>query len=209
MTANRELIFYHAPQSRSTGVLTLLEELAADYEIKVLNMKAGDLKKPQYLALNHMGKVPALVHGGALVTEQSAIYIYLADLYSNARLAPAIHDPLRGPYLRWMIFYSSCFEPAIVDRSLKREPAPPSMSPYGDFDTMFETLVGQLGQGDYLLGETFSAVDVLWGSALAWITRFQLIPALPVIQHYLERVNARPAFIWAKAKDLELAAGFE
>ena len=104
-----------------------------------------------------MGKVPAIVHDGALVTEQGAVYTYLADLYPEAGITPAIGDPLRGPYLRWMFFYNASFEPALVDKSMKREPAPPSTSPYGDYDTVMKTLGGQLGDGPYLLGERFTA----------------------------------------------------
>ena len=95
MNLNRKVTLFHAPNTRSTGVLTLLEELGADYELKVLNMKAGDLRKPEYLAVNPMGKVPALLHEGALVTEQIAIYQYLADLYADRGLAPQI-DALKA-----------------------------------------------------------------------------------------------------------------
>lgn len=206
MISTQQLTFFHSPNTRSTAVLTLLKELGADYHLHVLNMKAGEQRKPEYLAINPMGKVPAVMHGDALITEQVAVFIYLGDLFPEAGLAPKIGDPLRGPYLRWMAFYGSCFEPAIIDRSQKREPAPPGTSPYGDFDTMFKTLTDQLGKGHYLLGNKFTAVDVLWGTALRWITQYQLVPALPVIQAYVDRVNARPAAAWAAAKDAELAA---
>ncbi len=135
-----------------------------------------------------------------------AVFIYLADLYPEAGLAPAIGDPLRGPYLRWLAFYGSCFEPAVVDRAMKREPAPASTAPYGDYDTMLKTLTDQLAAGPYLLGERFSAADVLWGTALTWTTMFKLVPELPAISAYMARVNARPAVARARAKDAELAA---
>ena len=154
-----------------------------------------------------MGKVPAVKHGEAIVTEQVAIYIYLADLYPEAGLAPPIGDPLRGPYLRWIAFYGSCFEPAIVDHAQKREPAPRSTSPYADYDTMLKTLTDQLAKGDYLLGDRVSAADVLWGTALTWTTGFKLVPLVPVIRAYIERMNARPAVTRAKAKDAEIVAG--
>jgi glutathione S-transferase len=206
MIANRQISLYHAPNTRSSGALTLLEELRADYRLHALNMKAGEQRCAEYLAINPMGKVPAIEHNGALVTEQVAIYLYLADLYPEAGLAPPIGDPLRGPYLRWMVYYGSCFEPALVDRAMKRQPAPPSTSPYGDYDTMLKTLINQLSMGPYMLGEKFTAVDVLWGTALDWTTRFQLVPAIPVIQTYIERINARPSVTRAKAIDVELAA---
>src|SRR5271169_3581506 len=139
MTTNETIILYHAPQSRSSATLALLEELAAPYELHVLNMKAGEQRQKGYLAVNPLGKVPAIRHRGALVTEQVAIFIYLADLFPEAGLAPAIGDPLRGPYLRWMVYYAACYEPGLIDKAQKREPGPIAMSPYGDFDVMLGT----------------------------------------------------------------------
>ena len=198
--------FFHSPQSRSAGTRALLEELAADYELHVLSLKTGEQRQPAYLAINPMGKVPAIHHDGALVTEQPAVFIYLADLYAEAGLAPPIGDPLRGPYLRWLVFYGSCFEPAVTDRSLQREPASTSTCGYGDYDTMLKTVVDQLEKGPYLLGERFSAADVLWGTALNWTTMFKLVPELPVIRAYIDRVLARPGVQRAAALDAELVA---
>ena len=172
MTDDRKITFFHSPNSRSTGVLILLDELGADYHLHLLNINTGEQRQPDYLKINPMGKVPAVVHHGALVTEQAAVYLYLADLYPEKGLAPPIGDPLRGPYLRWMVFYGSCFEPAVVDRSLKRDPPPLSTSPYGNYDTMLQTLTAQLEKGPFLLGEKFTAADVLWGTALTWTTMF-------------------------------------
>jgi glutathione S-transferase len=197
---------FHSPNTRSTGVLTLLEELGVHYDLHVLNTKRGEQRQAEYLAINPMGKVPAIRHGDAVVTEQGAVFLYLADLYPQAGLAPPIGDPLRGPFLRWLFFYGSSFEPALVDRAMKREPAPASTSPYGDWDTMLGTLTGQLAQGPYLLGERFSAADVLWGTALTWTTMFKLVPELPVLRAYIDRVGARPAVAAARRKDAELAA---
>ena len=205
-SSNPRVTFFHSPNTRSTGVLTLLEELDADYDLHLLNMKAGEQRRPEYLAINPMGKVPAIRHGDALVTEQGAVFLYLADLFPAAGLAPPMGDPLRGPYLRWLFFYGSSFEPAVVDRAMKREPAPPSTSPYGDYDTMLDTLTGQLARGPFLFGERYTAADVLWGTALAWTTMFKIVPELPVLRAYIDRVNARPAVVRAKQKDAELAA---
>ena len=202
-----ELTFHHSPHTRSSGVLILLEELGAPYRLNLLNMKAGEQRQPAYLAINPMGKVPALTHGDALVTEQVAVYLYLADLFPQAGLAPAIGDPLRGPYLRWMAFYGSSFEPALVDRSQKHTP-PPSMAPYGDYDTTLKTLTDQLARGTYLLGERFTAADVLWGTALSWTVMFGLVPETPVVKAYIDRVNARPAVVRARAKDAQWAQQF-
>ena len=203
-----EITFHHSPHTRSSGVLILFEELGAPYRLNLLNMKAGEQRQAAYLAINPMGKVPAITHGDALVTEQVAVYLYLADLFPRAGLAPPIGDPLRGPYLRWIAFYGSSFEPALVDRSQKHVP-PPSMAPYGDYDTMLKTLTDQLARGTYLLGERFSAADVLWGTALAWTVMFGLVPETPVVKAYVDRVNARPAVVRARAKDAELAQQFE
>ena len=206
MSTTPRVTFFHAPQSRSGGTRALFEELGVDYDLHVLNTKRGEQRQAEYLAVNPMGKVPAIRHGDALVTEQGAVFLYLADLYPQAGLAPPIGDPLRGPFLRWLFFYGSSFEPALVDRAMKREPAPASTSPYGDWDTMLGTLTGQLAQGPYLLGDRFSAADVLWGTALTWTTMFKLVPELPVLRAYIDRVGARPAVAAARRKDAELAA---
>lgn len=206
MTASRKVTLFHSPNTRSTGTRILLEELGADYELRVLDLKAGEQRKAEYLAVNPMGKVPAIRHGDALVTEQGAVFLYLADLYPEAGLAPAIGDPLRGPYLRWIVYYGSAFEPAVIDRWQKREPAPQSTSPYGDYDTMLKTLTDNLARGPYMLGERFSAADVLWGTALGWTTKFELVPHTPVVDTYIERMSARPAAVRTRAMDAELAA---
>ncbi len=203
---DRRITLYHSPNTRSSGTLILLEELGAPYDLHVLNLKAGEQRQAEYLAVNPMGKVPAIRHGDALVTEQVAISLYLADLFPEAKLAPAVSDPLRGPYLRWLVYYAACFEPALVDRAMKREPAPPAMCPYGDYDTMLNTLTDRLRQGPFILGERFSAADVLWGSALGWTTAFKLVPELPEIAAYVRQVGSRPAVERAKAKDAALAA---
>ena len=209
MRDDRRVRLYHAPNTRSTGALTLLEELGAPYDLQVLNMKAGEQRQPAYLAVNPMGKVPALKHGDAIITEQVAVYLYLADLFPEAGLAPLIGDKLRGPYLRWMVFYAACFEPAVVDRAAKHEPAPQAMSPYGDYDTMLGAVTAQLAKGPYLLGQRFTAADVLWGTALGWTTMFGLVPELPAIMAYVQRIGARPAAARVRAKDAELAAAQE
>jgi glutathione S-transferase len=203
MTATESVVVFHSPQSRSTGVLHLLEELDAPYEVRLVNLRGGEQLEAPYRAVNPMGKVPAIEHRGSIVTEQVAIYIYLADEFQKAGLAPAIGDKLRGPYLRWLAFYGSCFEPGVVDRSQKRAPAPRAMSPYADFDTMYGTLVDALGKGPYLLGERFSAADVLWGTALTWITAFKLVPETPVVQSYVTAWNARGSVARVAAKDAE------
>lgn len=206
MTTDRKITLFHAVNSRSAGALSLLEELGADYELDVLDLNKGESRQPAYLAVNPMGKVPAIQHLGGLVTEQGAVFLYLAELYPEAGLAPAIGDPLRGPFLRWLFFYGSSFEPALVDRAMKREPAALATSPYGDWETMLGTLTAQLGRGPYLLGERFTAADVLWGNALRWTTMFKLVPESAAISSYIARVAARPAAVRAAKIDADLAA---
>lgn len=203
---NRHVTLFHAPNTRSAGVRVLLEELGADYDLHVVSFKKKEQRDASYLKVNPMGKVPAILHGAALVTEQPAIYTFLADLYAYKGLAPALDDPLRGPYLRWMAFYGSSFEPALIDKAMKRDPMDPSLCPYGDYDTMLGTLTAQLRQGPYLLGDRFTAVDVLWGTALGWTTAFKLVPELPEITAYIARVQQRPAFARAAAADAALAS---
>lgn len=203
-----EVIFYHAPQTRSSSILALLEELGAPYRLELLNMKAGEQRNAPYLAINPMGKVPAIVHNGGVVTEQIACAIYLADAFPTAGLAPAIGDPLRGPYLRWLAFYGSSFEPACVDKALNREPGRLGMMPYGDYATTIGTVLAQLRAGPYMLGERFSAADVVWGGALGWLTSFKIVDETPEVKAYVARVQARPAIKRAHAKDRDLAQRF-
>lgn len=193
MPTQQQITLFHCPQTRSSGVLALLEELGAPYKLHVLNMSTAEHRQSAYLAINPMGKVPALLHGDALITEQVAIGIYLGDLFPEAGMTPAIGDALRGPYLRWYVFYAACLEPALVDKALKRAPGPVAMTPYGDIDSAVNTAVAQLSKGPWLLGEKFTCADVLWGSALTWMTGFGIIEAVPPIKAYIDRWNARPS----------------
>jgi glutathione S-transferase len=199
------LTLYHAAPSRSSTVLWMLEELGQPFELVVLDMKKGEQREPAYLAVNPMGKVPAVKHGDTIITESAAICTYLADEFPAAKLAPAIGDPARGTYLRWMFFHGSAFEPAVIDHALKREPGSRQMLPYGDYDTTMNVLAGALAKGPYLLGETFSAADVQMGSNLRWTMQFGIVPQRPEFVSYVERLKQRPALIRALARDEKLA----
>lgn len=201
------LTLYHNPKSRSASARVLLEAIGVPYEVRTIDFANGQNRTPEFLAINPLGKLPTLVHDGAVITEQVAITIYLADRFPAAALAPAIDSPLRGPYLRWLAFYAACFEPALVDHAFQRAPLDPATSPYRDYDTVIETLVAQLGGGDYLLGDTFTAADLLWGTGLRWTTEFGIVPKWPVILAYIERVSAHPAVI--RAGELDAALGEE
>ncbi|HET7162044.1 MAG TPA: glutathione S-transferase family protein [Rhodanobacteraceae bacterium] len=206
MNAHSPVVFFHAPHSRSGITRAMLEELDAAYDLVALNLRADEQRTPDYLAINPMGKVPAIRHEDVLITEQPAILMYLADRYPEKHLAPALDDPQRGTYLRWMVFYGACFEPAIMDFSQKRAPVPPMQCGYGDYDSVMQVLAAQLKQGPWLLGDRFSAADVLWGGALNFARMFKLVPDWPVFRDYVERVQARPAIRRAFALDEALAA---
>jgi glutathione S-transferase len=209
MNDPRRVTLYYAPQSRSTAALTLLEELGAPYDLKVLNLRAGEQRQPAYLAINPMGKVPALMHQGQVITEQVAIYVYLSDLFPESKLAVPVGDPLRGSFLRWMAFYAACLEPACTDKSMKREMPPRSQSGYGDYDTVMDVLNAQLEKGAYILGDRMTVADILWGSALSWLTRWDLVPKTPAIMGYAERITTRPIVARVRAQDAALAAEHE
>lgn len=209
MSHTNKLVLFHSPQTRSSGTLFLLKALGASFDLHMLNMKAGEQREAAYLKVNPLGKVPAILHGDALVTEQVAIAIYLGDLFPEAGLTPAVDDPRRGPYLRWLVYYASCFEPAIVDRYMKREPAPSMTSPYGDFDTMLSTVVAEITDKPYLLGDEPTVADLLWGTAFNWTTMFGMVERTEVIGRYIDRITSRQAFIDTMAQDAQLAADQE
>lgn len=201
------LIHYHAPNTRSFAVRWLFEELGnPPHEMKILNLKNGDHKKPAYLAVNPMGKVPTVVHGGTVITETAAIAMYLADLFPAAKLAPPIGDTARGTYFRWIVFNQSAVEPALTDHYLKREPGQPSMMAYGTYEDTVNALAGALAKGPYVLGDRFSAADIVIGAGVRWMLMFKLLPERKEFTSYAERLSARPALQRAAAKDQELAA---
>jgi glutathione S-transferase len=206
MNPSSDLVLFHNPHSRAAMTRALLEVLGADYTLRVLDFRKNQQLAPDYTAINPMGKVPAIRHKGTPVTETVAIYIYLADVFPQANLAPALDDPQRGTYLRWLVFYAACFEPAISDRAMKREPAPRAQSPYADFDTTMNAITSALKPGPWLLGERFSAADVLWGNALRWLTGFGMVEGTPIVADYVARVMARPAEQRAIKADEALAA---
>ena len=207
MAATLALVHYHAPNTRSAAIRWLFEELGnPPHELKVLNFKKAEHKSPAYLAINPMGKVPAIVHGKTVITEAAAIAMYLADLFPEKGLAPKIGDPERGTYLRWSVFHQAAVEPAICDRALKREQGPTGMLPYGTYDETIEALAGALAKGPYILGETFSAADIVVGSGVRWMLMFKLLPERPEFTGYAARLAERPALQRAIAKDAELAA---
>jgi glutathione S-transferase len=204
--ADAPIDFYYNPQSRAAIVHWMLEELGVPFNMHVLRFDKAEHKTPEFLAINPMGKVPTIKHGDVVITEYPAICCYLADVFPAAGLAPAIGDPQRGPYLRWLFFTGSCIEPAMSDHALKREPGRPSMMGYGSFDDTMNTATLAVKDGPYLLGETFSAADVVFGSGILFGMMFGLLPERPEFLAYGEHLKKRPAYQRAKSKDEGIAA---
>jgi glutathione S-transferase len=202
-----KLTLYHAAPSRSSIVHWMLEEVGEPYDLHLLSLKAGENRAPQYLAINPMGKVPALRHGDVVITEAAAICTYLADAFPQRKLNIPIADPRRGIYLKWLFFGPSCLEPAIQDRAFPRkEAAPRAAMGYGEYDTVLEVIAQAVAAGPYLMGEQFTAADVVIGSGLRWGMAFKLLPPRPEFVAYTGRLAERPALQRAESKDQELAA---
>jgi glutathione S-transferase len=190
-----KLVFYHNPVSRGRIVHWMLEEVGAPYETKIVGLEKREHKAPAYLAVNPMGKIPAIVHGDTVVTETAAICAYLADAFPSAGLAPPLADHARGTYYRWFFFGAGCFEPAIVDRLTARPPVErESMLSYGNYENALGALEKALAPGPWILGERFSAVDVFVGSQIGWGLFTKGLEPRPTFQKYLERCAQRPAY---------------
>jgi glutathione S-transferase len=202
------LLLYHAAPSRSSIVHWMLEELGEPYDIELVSFKKGENHQPTYLAINPMGKLPALKHGDTVITEAAAICTYLADEFPHAKLNVPIGNPQRGVYLKWLFFGPSCFEPAITERAFPRKDPPPrSTLGFGDFETVMDVMAKGVGAANpYLMGSRFTAADVIIGSGLRWGMMFKLVPERPEFAAYVGRLNKRPALERATAKDRQLQA---
>jgi glutathione S-transferase len=185
----------------------MLEEIGQPYDIHLLSLSKGDNLKPDYLAVNPMGKVPALRHGDTVITEVAAICTYLADEFPEAKLNVPMGTPRRGVYLKWLFFGPSCIEPAVIDRAAPRKEEPRrAMLGYGDFDTTINVVAKAVERGPWLMGEQFTAADVVIGANVRWGLIFKLLPERKEFVDYAARIAARPAAQRADAKDKELGA---
>ncbi|KQW19352.1 glutathione S-transferase [Afipia sp. Root123D2] len=194
---------YWSPRSRSFSGLWILEETGQPYERVLTDISTGAQKTPEYLAINPMGKVPALKDGDVSIAEAAAICAYVAERYPDAKLAPPVGDPRRAKYLQWLFFAPSCIEPALIQIFTKLE-VPSSTAAWGDADQVFDVLDKALEKGPWILGDTFSAADVIIGSGLNFAVKlFKMVPTRPSFDRYIEACSARPAFQRATA----LAAG--
>ena len=192
-----DLVFYTNPMSRGRIVRWMLEELGQPYETRVLAYGA-EMKSGDYLAINPMGKVPAIRHGDAVVTECAAICCYLADAFPEAGLAPPHGSPLRAPYYRWMFFAAGPVEAAITNRSfgfdLPDDPQARGRAGWGSYEAVCDALEALLADGrDHVTGDAFSAADVYLGAQIIWGLQFGTLPDRPGFKAYAERLQARPA----------------
>jgi glutathione S-transferase len=199
-----QLTLYHATPSRSSIALWMLEEIGEPYDVKLLDLAKGEQQTPDYLAINPMGKVPALKHGDAAVTESAAICTYLADAFPRAGLNVPVGDPRRGVYMKWLFFAPGVVEPAVTDRAFprKEEPRRGTLG-YGDFDTVMDVLSKAVTPGPFLMGEQFTAADVVIGANVRWGMMFKLIPERKELSDYVARFKDRPAAKRAEAKDAQ------
>ena len=193
-----EIVFYHNPRSRAQMAHWMLEEVGAPYRISPIDFEKREHKQPDFLAINPMGKLPTIVHRDTVVTETGAIIAYLADAFPQAGLAPAIGDPARGSYYRWLFFGAGCIEPALIDRMMKRPDVEPKAAlGYGSYEDVLNALAGVLSKGPYLLGEKFTAADVYVGSQINWAAMFgapDIKGIRGVFDAYIARLTARPAY---------------
>jgi len=197
-----EVILYTNPQSRGRVARWMLEEVGQPYKVEVLDY-ASTMKAPAYLAINPMGKVPALRHGSAVVTENAAICAYLADAFPQAGLAPPPGDRLRAPYYRWLFFTAGPVEYAVTNKALgfTVRPDRERMMGYGNASLALDTLETAIEKNTYLAGDKFTAADLYVGSHIGFGMMFGTIDKRPAFQQYWQRVSSRPAYI--RAKDLD------
>jgi len=195
------LVFYTNPMSRGRLVRWMLEEVGEPYQTEIIDY--ARMKAPAYLAVNPMGKVPAIRHGETVVTEGAAICAYLADAFPKAGLAPPPGDPARGAYYRWLFFAAGPLEQAVTDHRLGLDPGPDQrrMVGYGSYGDVLDVIEAQLAARDHLAGEAFSAADLYLGSHLAFGMMFGTIESRPAFQAYVERLKARPA--WSRAAAID------
>jgi glutathione S-transferase len=185
---------YWSPRTRSFSALWLMEETGQPYERVMIDLSAGAQKRSEYLAINPMGKVPALQDGDATIAESAAICAYVAERCPEAGLAPPLGDPARAKYLYWLFFAPGCIEPAMVQVATKLEMSSTAAG-WGEAQRVFDVLDNALQQGPWLLGERFSAADIIVGSALNFAVKlFRMIPSRPSFDRYIEACAARPAF---------------
>ena len=194
------LVLYYHPYSRARTVVWMLEELGVEYELRFVDLMQGAHKAPEIVALNPMGKLPILTDGDQVVTEVAAIGLYLADRYALGRLAPPLDDPRRGTYLRWSFFAPSVIEPGALAK-MNGWAAKPSQAGWGDHESMLSTIESAISGRDYLLGDTFTMADAIFGGTVRFMLNFKMLEPRPAFVAYAERLGARPALQRADARN--------
>jgi len=202
------ITLFWCPKTRASRVLWLLEEMSEPFETRFIDIREPEAKAdPDFVKASPMGKVPALMdtapNGTVYMADSAACALYLADRYASPGLAPSIDDPARGQYLYWMTYTPGVIEPAMMEKFTKQEVSRATAG-WGNWDAMLEVLETGLKKGPWIMGEQFSAADVLIGSSVYFMKMFGLLPENPVFEAYLERCLARPAHAKATARDAEL-----
>jgi len=197
-----ELVFFTNPRSRGRIARWMLEEVGQPYRTEVLQY-GTTMKESAYLAVNPMGKVPALRHGTAVVTEAAAICAYLADAFPQARLAPPPGDRLRAPYYRWMFFAAGPVEAAVTNKTFGFTVPPERQGSvgYGTFERVMDVLEHAVSQTNYLLGDAFTAADLYLGSQIGFGLMFGTFEKRPAFESYWNRLKSRPAYDRARELD--------
>lgn len=193
MAAKRQITLYHSPASRAFTAYWMLEELGVPFDVKIVDIRKGEQKKPEYLKLNPAGKVPTLTDGPVVVSENPAIGVYLADRYGYGGLAPRIEHEDRGAYLKWMVFATAVLDPVASLHEAKID-LPGFGFSFGTFEDMVTVLRGALSGRKYLLGDRFSGADVVLGGSISFLMHRKVLPEEPAFLDYYARLTARPAY---------------
>lgn len=193
MAAKRGITLYHSPASRALTAYWMLEEIGVAFDVRPVDIKKGEQKDPAYLKLNPAGKVPTLTDGDVVVSENPAIAIYLADRYSYGTLAPKIEDQDRGAYLKWMVYSTAVVDPVATLHEQKID-LPGSDVGFGAFDDMLGALTTTLADRKWLLGDRFTAADVVLGGTISRLLYLKVLPEHPVLAEYNARLTQREAY---------------
>jgi len=199
------ITLYHHPFSRAASTVWTLEEVGVPYQLRFVDIMKGGQKAPEILALNPMGKLPTLVDGDVVVTENAAIALYLADRYAPGRLAPALDDPKRATYLRWSLFAPSVIEPGTMAKASGWD-FKPVQAGWGEHAAMMTAIESALTGRDFVLGDAFSMADVVFGGTIRFMLRFGMLEQRPLFAAYAARLGERPALQRAEARNAAIMA---
>jgi glutathione S-transferase len=197
------IVLYHHPFSRAANAVWMLEEVGAPYELRFVDLFKNEQKGPEILARNPMGKLPILEDGATVVTEAAAIGLYLADRYAYGKLAPRVEDAARGTYLRWSLFAPSVIEPGTMAKAANwtyRD----GQAGWGTHDAMLNTMESAIAGKQFVLGDTFSMADVIFGGTLSYMLRVKTIEPRPAFTAYAERLEKRPALQRANVRNAKV-----